>query len=58
MKNALKNLGHALWSKAVLAAIIVSLCGALGYDISATGADRIACVLPGASVCAVVEGAK
>jgi hypothetical protein len=58
MKNALKNLGHALWSKAVLAAIIVALCGALGYEISATGADRLACVFPGVSGCENVSEAK
>lgn len=58
MKNALKNLGQALWSKAVLAAIIVALCGALGYEISATGADRIACFFPGVSGCSEVAEVK
>lgn len=58
MKNVLKKLGHALWSKAVLTAIIITLCGALGYEMSSSGADRIACLFPGVSGCEMVEGAK
>lgn len=58
MKNVLKKLGQALWSKAVLAAIIVSLCGALGYEISASGADRIACLFPAVLGCPDNTGAK
>ena len=90
MKNVLKKLGHALWSKAVLTAtvrssgsytvfdgsgdtvvfcavessgnrltaIIIALCGALGYEMSSSGADRIACLFPGVSGCERVEGAK
>lgn len=58
MKNVLKKLGQALWSKAVLAAIIIALCGALGYEMSSTGADRIACLFPGVSGCADNVGAK
>ena len=51
MKTALKNLAKAVWSKTVLAAIIVSLFGALGYEMSSTGADRLACMVPGVSGC-------
>ena len=51
MKTALKNLAKAVWSKTVLAAIIAALCGALGYEMSSTGADRLACMVPGVSGC-------
>lgn len=54
MKNALKNLAKAVWSKSVLAAIIIALCGALGYEMSSTGADRLACMVPGVSGCETV----
>ncbi len=54
MKNALKNLAKAVWSKSVLAAIIIALCGALGYEMSSTGADRLACIVPGVSGCETV----
>ena len=58
MKNVLKKLGQALWSKAVLAAIIIALCGALGYEMSSSGADRIACLFPAVSGCESVDGVK
>ena len=51
MKNTLKNLAKAVWSKTVLAAIIVALFGALGYEMSSSGADRLACMVPGVSGC-------
>lgn len=54
MKNALKNLAKAVWSKSVLAAIIIALFGALGYEMSSTGADRLACMVPGVSGCETV----
>lgn len=58
MKDAFKNIGLALWSKPVLAAIILSLFGALGYEMSASGADRLACLFPGVSGCETVVVAK
>ena len=51
MKNTLKNLAKAVWSKTVLAAIIVALCGALGYEMSSTGAYRLACMFLFVSGC-------
>lgn len=51
MKTALKNLAKAVWSKSVLTAIIIALFGALGYEMSSTGADRLACMIPGVSGC-------
>lgn len=58
MKNVLKKIGQALWSKFVLATIIVALCSALGYEISASGADRLACLFPGVSGCESAAEAK
>mgnify|MGYP000192198485 CR=1 FL=1 len=58
MKNVLKKIGQALWSKVVLATIIVALCSALGYEISASGADRLACLFPAVSGCETIAGAK
>lgn len=44
MKEKLKNMLKALWSKPVFAAAIVALAGALGYELSADDADRLACL--------------
>ena len=40
----LKKIGKALWSKKVLAAIAVALAAALGYEMTAEDAERIACL--------------
>lgn len=44
LKKALK----ALWSKPVLAAVIVALAAALGYEVSADDAERLACLFKAA----------
>ncbi len=38
----------ALWSKPVLAAVIVALAAALGYEVSADDAERLACLFKAA----------
>ena len=44
MKEKLKKMLKALWSKPVLAAVIIALAGALGYELSADDADRLVCL--------------
>ena len=46
MKNILKKIGAALWSKKVIVPLIIALSAALGYEMSADGAARLACILP------------
>lgn len=46
MKNILKKIGAALWSKKVLVPLIIALSAALGYEMNADGAERLVCILP------------
>ena len=47
MEKVKKILG-SLWSKPVLAAVIVALAAALGYEVSADDAERLACLFKAA----------
>lgn len=40
----LKTVFRALWSKPVLAAVAAALAAALGYELSAEDAERLACL--------------
>ncbi len=44
----LKSVLKSLWSKPVLAAVIVALAAALGYEVSADDAERLACLFQAA----------
>ena len=41
MKNILKKIGAALWSKKVLVPLIIALSAALGYEMSADDPNEI-----------------
>lgn len=51
IKTVLKAIGKALWSKPVLLAILVALCGVLGYTADAGKMGELVCMLPAVSGC-------
>lgn len=51
IKTILKAIGKALWSKPVLLAILVALCGVLGYTADPDKMSELICMLPAVSGC-------
>ena len=54
MKDKLKKIGQAFWSKTFLVIVIVTLATALGYKTSESFEQfvgKVVCTLPGVSGC-------